>query len=231
MTSDDRAGEERIDELEEQLQELGEQYQDLEGRYRELEAKYEALGTKHEALKEIVLGDLRTTYDDVMNAPSLWNQIDDVRSEATSHGDRLDRLDSSGARGQPGAARVTKIRHALVRRASSHGTATVAQAQQGESAALDYEDVLALFDYEISRSYATKLLDKAASEGDNSAFWLKTPPNPRSGRKTLRVDLSELDSDSSYMRSLRQDGPSTESPNSDFRESGNTEHSQGGGTR
>ena len=197
----------------------------LEDQIGDLEMRYEAAMTKNELLKEIVLGDLEFGEDQVREAPSLWMQIADQRTAVANHGDRLDRLDSAGARGQPGAARKAKIRHALVRRAAQSGMVSTTQAAQADAPALDYEDVLALFDYEIGESYASKLLDEAARE--NAAFWIKEPSNPRDGRKALRVDVTELDEDSPYLRSVRQNAE-PDSANEDFAEFGNNEQSEGG---
>lgn len=218
--SDDCAAEERVDELEDRMQVMEERYQDLE-------ARYQALVTRNDTLKKLVLGDREPREDAVWEAPSVWEQVADLRSDVINHSDRMDRLDSAGARGQPGAARKAKIRHALVKRASRHGTATAAQATREQSSALDYEAVLALFDYEISKAYASQLLDKAAE--DNPAFWVKKPTNPRDGRKMLRVELGELDEDSVYLREVRR-GEGTDQMNQDFVRTVNNEHSQGGGS-
>ena len=208
----------------EEIEALREQVSNLEDQLGDLEMRYEAAMTKNEMLKEIVLGDLEFGEDQVREAPSLWMQVADQRTAVADHGDRLDRLDSAGARGQPGAARKAKIRHALVRRATQGGTVSTTQAAQSDAPALDYEDVLALFDYEISDTYATTLLNKAA-EG-NAAFWVKAPSNPRDGRKTLRVDITELDEDSPYLREVRQNA--SEKANEDFAQSPKSEHSEGG---
>ena len=211
------------EDLQDQVEELAERVRTLEQQQEDLEMRYEAAVARNKTLKRIVIGDLEMGYDDVREAPSIWRQLLDMRSAVSSHGDRIDRLDSAGARGQPGAARVAKIRHALVRRATKRGTVTTAQAAQEKSPALDYQDVLALFDYEIDGTYATKLLNKAA---DEQAFWIKDAPNARDGRKTLRVDLTELDEDSPYLRNLGPE-PETEA-NENFAEFGNSEHSEGG---
>jgi len=208
-----------------EIEALREQVSNLEDQLGDLEMRYEAAMTKNEMLKEIVLGDLEFGEDGVREAPSLWMQVADQRTAVTNHGDRLDRLDSAGARGQPGAARKAKIRHALVRKATNGGTVSVSQAAQGEVPAMDYEDVLTLFENGISDTYASKLLDEAAK--NTSAFWVKRPSNARDGRKTLRVDVAELDEDSPYLREVRQNA-STDSANMEFAELGKSEHSEGG---
>lgn len=208
------------DEIEELQNRLG----TLEDQIGDLELRYKAAKRRNEMLKEIVLGDLEIGEDAVREAPSLWMQVADQRTAITDHADRLDRLDSAGARGQPGAARKAKIRHALVRRATKGGAVAPSQAAQSESPALDYEDVLALFDYDISDTYATTLLDKAAE--DSTAFWVKAPSNARDGRKTLRVDVTELDEDSPYLREVRENA--SEKANADFAQSPKSEHSEGG---
>lgn len=213
----------RVDALEEQVDELQQRNTTLEQKLQDLEMRYEAVINRNKALKRVVLGDLETAYDDVHNSASVWRQLLDMRAAVSNHGERIDRLDSAGARGQPGAARVAKIRHSLVKRATKRGTVTTAQAAQQKSPALDYEDVLALFDFEISDTYATKLLNKAA---DGGAFWVKDPPNARDGRKTLRVDLTELEEDSPYLRNLSQQ--SGEEATEDFAEFGNSEIESGG---
>lgn len=211
---------ERVDELENRLQTLEENYEDLE-------ARYQAVVARNDTLKKIVLGDREPAEDAVRESPSVWEQMAGLRSDVIDHSDRMDRLDSAGARGQPGAARKAKIRHAIVKRATQQSTATTAQATKEQSPALDYESVLALFDYGISKAYASQLLDKAA-EG-NPAFWIKKPTNPRDGRKTLRVDLTELDEDSVYLREVRR-GEGGGQTNPDFVRSVNNEHSGGGGS-
>lgn len=215
------------DDRDEEIEALRDRLDSLEDKYEDLEMRYQAVVAKNDALREIMLGDLQTTYDDVREAPSLWEQIADLRSDSTATKEKVRRLDSAGARGQPGAARKVKIRHALVKKATQNGTNIQASAGQQGSPAMDYEDILALFDYEISKSYASKLLDKAA---DNStAFWVRKPNNPRDGRKALHVDTSELDSDSPYLREARRD-TNADSTNADFVELGNNEHSEGGGS-
>lgn len=216
------------DDSTDEIEELRDRIELLEQRYEDLEHRHEALIAKHEALKKVVLGDLETYFDDVQAARSLWNQLADVQTATRNHGTRIDRLDSAGARGQPGAARVAKIRHALVRRATNRGTMTTSQAAQSKSPTFDYEDVLALFDYSISDAYASDLLDKAAD--GSSGFWTKAPSNPRDGRKTLRVDITELDSDSPYLRSAYQDANTEGRANEDFARTATNEHSEGGGS-
>jgi hypothetical protein len=215
----------RVRDDEGEIEALRERIQEQEERIDDLELRYQAAMAKNDTLRQVVLGDLEAGEDAVREAPSLWMQVADLRTAMTDHGDRMDRLDSAGARGQPGAARKAKIRHALVKRATQRGTVSAAQAAQSESPALDYEDVLALFDYEIDETYASKLLDKAAR--DSAAFWIKKPSNPRDGRKTLRVDVTELDEDSPYLRESRKNA-AAESANDDFAELRNNEHSEGG---
>lgn len=213
------------DDRNEEIEALREKVRKQQERIDDLEMRFEAVNTKYSVLREVVLGDHVAGESDVDEAPSLWTQVVDLRGDMADHSNQMSRLNSAGARGQPGAARKAKIRHALVKRATRGGAVSPNQAAQSDAPALDYEDVLALFDYEIDETYASKLLDKAAR--DSAAFWVKKPSNPRDGRKTLRVDVTELDGDSPYLRDVRQNA-AADSANEGFAELGNNEHSEGG---
>lgn len=211
-----------------EMEELRDQIDSLKSKYDDLEARYHAVMAKNDTLRDILLGDYEAGESAVREAPSVWEQLEDLRSESATTKERIRRLDSAGARGQPGAARVAKIRHALVKKATRNRGGAMGQTS-GDSPAMDYEDVLALFDYEIDRSYASKLLEKAATKGDGSgAFWVKKHGNSRNGRKTLRLSIGELDEDSPYLRHSRR-ASAADSREEGSREFGNTEHTSGGG--
>lgn len=71
-----------------EVEELRDHVARLEGKIDDLEARYQAVVAKNGALQEIVLGDMYTTEDKVIEAPSLWAQVSDLRSGMTSHGER-----------------------------------------------------------------------------------------------------------------------------------------------
>ena len=196
---------------------------DLREEQEVLSARMDALMTRMDLVLEAMIGDRELGEDAVAESADVMTQLGDVRSAVSSHGDRLDRLDSAGARGQPGAARKVKIRHALARKATKGGKLSIEEAAQRESPSMDFEDVLDEFDYEISDTYATKLLSKAA---DGAAFWEKSATNARTGRKRLFLDIGELDSDSPYLRHVRS--IAEQEANSEFAETGNSELSEGG---
>lgn len=198
------------------------QLNELQREQENLAARMDALTTRMDRILEVALGDRELGEDDVANSADLMTQLEDVRAAVSNHGERLDRLDSAGARGQPGAARKAKIRHGLAKKATRGGKLTIAQAADRGTVVYGYEDVLTLFSDEIRSSYASKLLDQAA---DGHAFRTKPAPNSRDGRKTLELDISELDSDSPFLRHARS--IADQETNEDFAELGINEHSEG----
>lgn len=187
---------------------------DLEARVEALEAKLGELN-RDRAMLVKALRELASSDDgdwDVVDLPSdmrgyrtrIQGQLDSHDTALKSHAGRLDDFEQQGA--TAGHARVEKIRRAMIRRAARTGKAMPKQAAQQQPVSLDYEDVLALFDYEIDRSYASSLIDKATT-GDregHSLFWVKKGQH-RSERKKLKLDLSELPDDSAYARLYREE--------------------------
>jgi len=172
---------ERIDELERQVQ----------IHQSQLQAMNKWVGQ----IETLLLGSLETGDVDVESV-NLLEDLQDLRTAMRVVSSRVEQIEQAPGEGA-GAARVAKIRRALVRRAQRSGTATVSQAAQKQPAKMDAGEIHALFDYGIDRSYASELVTKAA---DGEVFWLKREPvdgNPND-KKVLRVDVTELAADSPY---------------------------------
>lgn len=184
---------------------LADRVEALERENQSLEARLDAYEKKLEAIKSLIVGG-RTSEggglpDDV---PDSWSQLRDVRETLSDHDTALKSLarqteafDSSGGASGAGASKVAKIRRALVKRATRRGKAMPEQATQAKATTLDYEGVQAIFDFEITRTYASDLIDDAASDPEDDAkpFWVdKSGP-----RKRLKIDLTELPEHSPYL--------------------------------
>ena len=194
--------------VDERLEALETQTEKLESRIGEI-SRDRALLIK--ALRTLVDSDAESGMEDL--PADVRSYRDTIDTALKSHAGRLDDFEEQGA-GQANA-RIEKIRRAMIRRAARKGASTVSQAAQTKPISLDYEDVLALFDYEIARGYASELIDKAASTGEeDKVFWVKKGQH-RSQRKKLKLDLSDLPTDNRYRRRYEQERARVDSATND----------------
>lgn len=184
MKSNDKTdsnSDDRIDELEKQV--------------KIQQTQIEALNRWIEEIETLLLGSFETDDVDVgsVNFLQTVQDLQTAMGVVSSRVEQIEQAPGSGAK----ATRIAKIRRVLVRGAKRSGKATVSQAAQESTSSMDANRIQTLFKNNISRSYASELVEDAA---DGKAFWVQRKPikgNPND-KKVLRVDVTELGIDSPY---------------------------------
>lgn len=176
-----------------------EQLEELRKQQQELVSRVDALSIQVTRILEALTGDdIISDLDGMGQANNVLTRLNELEEELREQQKTVSQMPEQNGQGTSTQARVTRIRQYMVGRAAARD-ANVYHA--------DYKEIGALFDREISDSWAATLLKKAAGvnqteiDADKSGFRVIE----RKPRNQLEIQVDKID-DGSLLRLKNSEG-------------------------